>query len=227
MRWRRWVMAPGFGTFGHVRRPRRADSVERVQGWVRHEGDGSACHQGRLLVATPLIGDPNFERTVVLLLLHGADGAFGLVLNRPSTVPVGHVVPDWEHGVAAPEVLFLGGPVDVERVVGIGMGTDADPAPDLEDGGFPILVGGYRAVDLNRPPSVLAPDPGARLFAGSAGWGPGQLEDEIAEGAWWPCDTRAEDIVTADPVGLWRRVLRRQPGEVAWFANCPEDPTVN
>jgi len=179
-------------------------------------------HRGRLLVATPLIGDPSFERTVVLLLDHGDDGAFGMILNRPSDVPVGEVAPAWAHQVSAPGVLFIGGPVRSEHVSGLARARDQDPAH------FESLIGDLGTVDLHQQPED-GPSTwdGLRLFAGSAGWAPGQLEDEIAEGAWWALDADPDDVMTTRPDDLWVRVLRRQHGEVAWFANCPRDPSAN
>lgn len=177
---------------------------------------------GRLLVATPLIGDPNFERVVVLLLAHGPEGAFGVVLNRPSDTSVDEVAPGWGDHVAGPGVVFVGGPVALDAVVGIGR-----PAGE-PTGGFSPLAGGVGTVDLHHPPDPGSrPWAGLRLYAGSAGWAPGQLEDEVAEGAWWPLDSSPDDVLTGDPSGLWKRVLRRQVGPTAWFANCPHDPTAN
>ena len=93
---------------------------------------------------------------------------------------------------------------------------------------FGVVVGDLGTVDLHQPPEPGEhPWQGVRLFAGSAGWAPGQLEDELTEGAWWPVDADPDDVLTGDPGGLWVRVLRRQPGSVAWFANHPDDPTVN
>jgi putative transcriptional regulator len=178
-------------------------------------------HVGRLLVATPLIGDPNFERTVVLLLAHLDAGAFGVILNRPSDTTVDEVVGEWAPWAAPPGAVFLGGPVGPSAVVGLGR-CDAP----LE--GFEPLVGAVGTIDLNRPPEPGDPQPEAvRLFAGSAGWASGQLEDELAEGAWWLVDADADDVLTRDPSSLWPRVVRRQPGRVAWFANHPGDTSVN
>ena len=177
-------------------------------------------HAGRLLVATPLIADPNFERAVVLLVAHDADGAFGVVLNRPSETPVAEVAPDWSPLAAAPGVVFIGGPVSREAVLGLGRCPDADP-----DAG--ALVGDCAPVDLHDPPPIDAPWTSVRLFAGSAGWAPGQLEDELAEGAWWPVDAEPDDVVGDDVDGLWGRVLRRQPGELAWHSTRPHDPNLN
>lgn len=177
---------------------------------------------GRLLLATPLIGDPNFERTVILLLAHGADGAFGVVLNRPSDTRVHHVAEEWADHVTAPGVVFVGGPVGADAVLGLGR-DGSDPRA-----GFERLVGDVGTIDLHAPPpDGERPWLGLRLFAGSAGWAPGQLEDELAEGAWWLADALVDDVLTSDPAGLWVRILRRQPGQVAWFANHPSDPTAN
>jgi len=180
-------------------------------------------HAGRLLVATPLIGDPNFERTVVLLLAHGHEGAFGVVINRPSETTVVEVAEAWADQVAAPGVVFVGGPVSGDSVLGIAR-AGADPGPT-----FGALVGDLGTVDLHAPPPPTGAHRwlGLRLFAGSSGWAPGQLEDELAEGAWWAVDTEPDDLVTTDPSGLWARVLRRQAGQVAWFANHPLDTSAN
>src|SRR5690348_7418296 len=72
---------------------------------------------GRLLVANPLLPDPNFDRTVVLLLAYGDDGALGLVLNRPSETRLSAPLPEWEPVAATPAVLFVGGPVQHQAVI--------------------------------------------------------------------------------------------------------------
>lgn len=180
-------------------------------------------HAGRLLVATPLIGDPNFERTVLLLLAHGVDGAFGVVLNRPSPAEVREVAPEWAPHVAAPAVVFVGGPVGSDSVIGLARGCGVDA------GRVAVVVGDIGTVDLHHPPDVDDDHhwDALRLFAGSAGWSAGQLEDELMEGAWWAVDAQPDDLFTTDPSTLWSRVLRRQRGQVAWFANHPPDPTAN
>ena len=162
---------------------------------------------GRLLVATPLIGEGTFERTVILLLAHGTEGALGVVLNRPSETPADGIVPGWGERASEPGVMFVGGPVGENAVIG------------LHPGG---------TIDLNVAPDDTDPLPDqVRLFAGSAGWGPGQLEGEIGEGAWWVVDAEPGDAFSAEPTELWPRVLRRQPGVTAWFAVYPPDPMVN
>jgi len=178
-------------------------------------------HVGRLLVATPLIGDPHFERSVVALIDHGPEGSFGVVLNRPSDTAVAAVAPEWADHVPAPGVLFVGGPVAADTVMGFGH------LPPGQSRDFRPLVAGMGTVDLHDPPAPGEDWAGVRLFAGSAGWAPGQLDDELSEGAWWPVDAEPGDLLSTDPSGLWRRVLRRQPGTIAWFANAPTDPSSN
>ena len=174
---------------------------------------------GRLLVATPVIADPNFERTVVLILAHGSDGAFGVVLNRPGDLLVSEVAAPWAAAVGWPAVVFVGGPVGSDAVLGLGRAEEAIP-------GATVLPGGCTLVDLDED-SCDGRWSSVRLFAGSAGWAGGQLEDEVAEGAWWAVDAGADDLLTIDPEGLWAAVLRRQRGELAWFANYPMDPCAN
>ncbi len=194
-------------------------------------GDGSLT--GRLLVATPLLGDPNFERTVVLILSHDADeGAFGVVLNRPSQTEVLELLPDWSSTAAEPSLMFLGGPVGPSGVVGVavvapGSADGADGGGSAERGWQPV-VDRIGTVDLNqRPEEIDVPLTGVRLFAGSAGWITGQLEGEIEEGAWWVVDADQADVLSRTPRELWRDVLRRQPAPVCWFAAFPPDPLVN
>ena len=189
---------------------------------------------GHLLVATPTIGDPNFARRVVLVLDHGVGGALGVVIDRPGGVAVGQLLPRW-HGLAtAPAELFTGGPVARNSVIGLarlaGRGLAAADAPGCPVG-WRLLVDDERpvgTVDLNADPEPYAGSiVGARLFSGYAGWESGQLEDEIAEGSWYVVPAEARDPISADPEGLWRRILRRQGGALALVSGYPDDPTHN
>jgi putative transcriptional regulator len=183
---------------------------------------------GRLLVASPTLMDPNFTRTIVLLLDVDDGGVLGVVLNRPSEVTVGEVLEPWAGAVGAPGVLFRGGPVGTDTALGVA--TLADEARTAEDQpvGWRPLFDGTGLVDLDAPSEVIVPAlHGLRIYAGYAGWSYGQLEAEIAEGAWYVVPGERQDVFNSDPGGLWHQVLRRQPGPLAWLATFPDDPTQN
>jgi putative transcriptional regulator len=184
----------------------------------------TATFRGRLLVSTPALTDPNFDRTVALLLEHSTEGgALGIVLNRPTATTIVEAIPDWAMLATAPAVLYLGGPVGIGTIIALARSrTD-----DLPAGAEPVsdhLV----AVDLALDPEALAPAISAlRVWTGYAGWAPGQLEEEVAQDAWFVVDASETDVTTGEPDGLWRAVLSRQDGTLAWFANYPDDPAHN
>ena len=181
-----------------------------------------ASHQGRLLVATPSLLDPNFERTVVLLLDHDPDGALGIVLNRPTPRPVETVLDGWGGLVAEPSLLFTGGPVEQLAVVGLAVGRAGVLVPDR------AIAGRIRAVDLTADPDEVATEvEQVRVFSGYAGWSPGQLEEELEQGAWIALDATDQDVVSTDPEQLWRTVLARQQGLLRALADFPDDPRLN
>jgi putative transcriptional regulator len=180
--------------------------------------------RGRLLVATPDLADPNFFRTVVLVLEHSSDGALGVVLNRPSTATtVEDPLPAWAPLAADPPVIFVGGPVQPEAAIGLAHRADAAD-PD----GFAPLSGELGTVDLERDPTDVAPRVDRiRVFAGYSGWGPRQLEGELESGGWFVVGAEPSDLWTAEPEALWRAVLRRQPGSERLFADFPLDARFN
>lgn len=181
---------------------------------------------GRLLVAAPLLIDPNFERSVLLLLDHDEEGSLGLILNRPSVVYVGSVLPPWEGRTIGTDVLFSGGPVADDSALALGLlpGPFDGPEPD----GFRRVAGPFGLVDLDcDPDSALADLEAVRIFAGYAGWGADQLADEIAEGAWYVVDGGPVDVFAPGSVDLWQRVLRRQRGDLAFVATPSVDPSLN
>jgi putative transcriptional regulator len=179
---------------------------------------------GRLLVATPVLDDPNFRRAVVLLLDHNDEGALGIVVNRPLEVDVSVVLPVWQPYATAPGRLFQGGPVALDSALGV----VAVPGDAEEPVGVKRIIGSLGLVDLDIPPEIIAGGvAGLRIFAGYSGWGAGQLEGEIAEGAWYVVDAEPRDPFTDTPQLLWRQVLRRQRGDLAFVSTFPEDPTQN
>lgn len=163
---------------------------------------------GQLLVACPPLDDPNFDRTVVLMLEHNDVGALGVVLNRPR--PEGEIegLEAWWDRLAPPAVVFSGGPVETDALIALAH-TD----------------GGWESLDLAGPPPDGVRD--VRIFRGYSGWSPGQLEYEIDEGAWMVFDAVPGDLVSVRPHELWRVVLRRQGGRLAWIADAPDHLSLN
>lgn len=168
---------------------------------------------GRLLVAAPGLFDPNFLRTVIVVLTHNEEGAFGLVLNRPSDSPVADHLPELASSTADPAVVFVGGPVEPE--VAFALQRDEEGAG---------AVPGVGVVDLM---DGASPPTDCRVFAGYAGWGPAQLDAELEEGSWYVVDAMVDDVFTDDPGALWAGVLRRQGGHLALIASFPLDPSLN
>jgi putative transcriptional regulator len=179
---------------------------------------------GRLLVATPALRDPNFERTVVLLVAHEEGGALGVVLNRATEVSVSDVLGPWGSLANEPAVVFEGGPVQPEAAICLARVRTGSG----ELTGFNRVAGAVGTVDLSADPDALRADVvGVRVFAGYAGWGPGQLEAEIETGSWFVFDALPGDAFAGRPDDLWPMVLRRQGGLMAAVAHFPADPTLN
>jgi putative transcriptional regulator len=157
-----------------------------------------------------------------------ADGTLGVVLNRPTEVPVGQVLEQWTDLVTQPSVVFKGGPVSPNSALALALVPGKDePLGWRALDGAPALAR-LGLLDLDTPPSVLAPAIASlRVYAGYAGWSPGQLKDEIEEGAWHVVTAEPGDVFAAAPDVLWRTVLRRQEGDLAFLATYPDDPGLN
>jgi putative transcriptional regulator len=190
---------------------------------------GSDPKAGRLLVATPVLGDPNFRRAVVLIVEHEVtEGTLGVVLNRPTKIPVGQVLEQWTELATDPSVLFRGGPVAQNSALALAMVPGKEePLGWRALDGAPALAR-LGLLDLDAPPRLLAPAiTSLRVYAGYAGWSPGQLAAEIDEGAWFVLPAEPGDVFAAEPEQLWRAVLRRQEGDLAFLATYPDDPSLN
>ena len=163
----------------------------------------SASLRGRLLVATQQLSDRNFFRTVVLMLEHG-EGALGVVLNRPTAVPVDRAAPDWRALVGEPPVVFSGGPVEPTAAIALARSDGIG----LPEGAFTRHSEQFGMVDLNCDPAeLLGLVHDLRIFSGYAGWGAGQLEEEIGGGGWLVLNSAGFDPLTSDPSTLWNAAL--------------------
>jgi putative transcriptional regulator len=177
--------------------------------------------RGQLLIASPSLLDPNFQRTVVLIAEHDEGGAMGIVLNRTTEFAVADAAPPLADIVEPGALVYSGGPVQPTAVVILAQFHDAAAAavPVFEDVGF---VGGEPDFE------ILADEIArARVFAGLGGWGPGQLESELERDDWILEPALARDVFADDPDSLWGEVLERKGGSFALLARMPLDPSLN
>jgi putative transcriptional regulator len=181
---------------------------------------------GSALVAAPGLQDPNFRRTVVLIIDHRRSGTLGVVLNRPSDVAVRDVLPLWGPHATVPRSLYVGGPVQRRAalcVAALPAGVDAEGTE-----GMIKVRGSLALVDLDADPDLMAPRlRGLRVFAGYAGWGGGQLAAEISRGDWLVVPALPDDVLAPPDTDLWGRILRRQGMPLALLASYPTDPALN
>ena len=172
--------------------------------------------RGSLLIAAPHLGD-YFHRTVVLVLEHNEDGAMGLVLNRPTESEVMEAVPSLASLVDGSDIVHAGGPVQPDSVLILGDFEEPEQAGTQVVGTLGLLDPERPEADLNR----------VRVFAGYAGWGPGQLELELEEEAWIVEPPIPPELFPDDPSTLWSDVLERKGGQYALVARMPDDPSLN
>lgn len=183
---------------------------------------------GKLLVASPLLREPTFARTVVAMLEHNTDGALGVVINRPVDAPLIDVLPPVAEIATSPAVLFSGGPVSPEAAIALGMTQIGAPQRGTTSEAWRPVTPTLVSVDLDYDPIVLGTELRAlRVFAGYSGWSAGQLEGEIAEGAWYVVDSLPGDAFEESPDRLWSMVLRRQQWPLSAVATFPSDPSLN
>jgi putative transcriptional regulator len=212
-----------------MRRKRTGGDVRESPFLLHHGSMAEAIYVGRLLVATPLLDDPNFRRSVVLVLEHDEDGGtLGVVINRPSEITVTQVLPSWDPLVTGPSVLFEGGPVQTDSALALAAVLSGEEPLGWRRLQGRSVTSRLGTVDLDAPPEILAGEiTQMRIFAGYAGWTAGQLEGELEEGAWYVVDSEPGDTFDSDPATLWRTVLRRQQGDLALVATFPDDPQQN
>jgi putative transcriptional regulator len=176
--------------------------------------------RGQLLIAGPGLVDHNFWRTVVLIVEHTEDGALGLVLNRPSETTVGEAVSELRQLLDVDDPLYVGGPVQPSALIVLAEFDRPDEAALIAFDDIGVLAGSAHE----------DPEHGVRrgrAFVGHAGWGPGQLDDEVERGDWILEPAKREDAFSNHPLKLWEAVLTRKGGSYALVARMPSDPSVN
>jgi putative transcriptional regulator len=186
---------------------------------------------GCLLIAAPPLTGAAFVQTVLYVLEHDDTGTAAVILNRPSHTPVGQVLPDWHDVVSDPSVVFSGGPVQPDGALCLGLlkgaALTALPPGPAAPAVRPV-VDAICTVDLDGDVDpIVAATTGLRVFAGHAGWSPGQLDGELAEGAWFVVPGEPGDVFATVPELLRRDVLRRQPGPLRLLSTYPRDPSLN
>ncbi len=175
---------------------------------------------GQLLIAGPSLFDPNFRRTVLLIGHHDDDGAVGVVLNRSLEVPVREAVPALAGLVEAEDPVFLGGPVQQDGIVVVADFVDPSRAEVL-------AVGSIGFLPPESDEDIATVIRRARVFAGYAGWGAGQLEAELDEDSWIVEPARPDDVFHPEPARLWDDVLRRKGSAFDMLRLMPDDPSLN
>jgi putative transcriptional regulator len=178
---------------------------------------------GSLLVALPALVDPNFAQTVVLLLDHDEDGTLGVVLNRPTEVLAADVLPSVAGLLESSALVFSGGPVAPQNAIAVGALAVREPDPVW----FRRVFADIGLVDVEALEDGSASVTQVRIYAGYAGWTPGQLDAELAEGAWHVLPLLPADVFNSEPQDLWRAVFRRQPAPLSFLATWTTDPDSN
>jgi putative transcriptional regulator len=172
--------------------------------------------EGTILIADKNLSDPNFQKTVVLLMMYDDHGAVGLVLNRQSDIQVSQLLPGVKEARDRTDTAFTGGPVEPKSVLAL---LRSNKAPD----GAQHIVGDIWAIldqDLLQDTMTSHPGPDKlRFYLGYAGWGPGQLEAETDAGAWRVIRANATTVFDASPESLWDRVVQSLDLRLARAAN--------
>lgn len=178
--------------------------------------------KGKLLLSEPMLQDPNFRRTVVLLCEHNSDGSFGLIINKPIPITLNEVMP----GQNLPDIpLYIGGPVQPDTL------HILHKLGEAISGAQEITPGVYWGGDFDEIRQMLtlgvADEEDCRFFIGYSGWAEGQLQDEMDQGGWLVADNCPDYSFTGDPDHLWRQILKDMGGDYSILSNFPENPKMN
>lgn len=178
---------------------------------------------GSILISEPYLGDPNFERTVVLICSHSEDeGTFGLVLNRMSNLKLSDVIDVYSDSFEAE--LGIGGPVQYNTLHYVHRLTQLPQAVKL---GEDVYWGGDFEMLRTMIGSGLVSPSEIRFFLGYSGWTPGQLQEEIDKNVWIVNNNAANKLFNLEADSLWRSILREMGGKYKVLSNYPVDPRLN
>lgn len=179
--------------------------------------------RGCFLIANPSLRDPNFCRTVVLLCEHGEEGSMGLVINRPTEYSLEEALSGLDLGTD--QRLWWGGPV--QNQVALVLHRDVAGASGAREvvGGIGLVADTDSLQLLLRDSSPLERQ--VRVFSGYAGWGSGQLLDEMREGSWFVAPVRADLVFDFEPENVWAEALKLLGARYEFLATMPLDPRVN
>lgn len=178
--------------------------------------------KGHLLLDGGKLRGSFFDRTVVLICQHDAEGAFGLVLNKSSGSTLREmIIADMPEGLKD-HALYLGGPVQPAALSYLHADNFIPDANVL-----PNLTLGHSLDDLIDLGASFSPTRRLRVFAGYAGWAPGQLEEELKRDAWLTHPASLDLVFDAKPATLWKRILMEKGWKYRLLAEAPEDPAMN
>jgi putative transcriptional regulator len=185
---------------------------------VKERGQSTKSFAGHLLLASPAMKDPNFRRTVILMSAHDGDGALGAVLNRPEGRTLGVLNPEFALTALGGLPVYRGGPVETDKLIL----TSWQRRDDVGEFQLNFGLEPQRAIELLGTPGVTV-----RAFLGYAGWGKGQLENEMRHQTWYTAPLSDCDLADGSGAGLWRTILGSLGPDLKLQADEPDDPGMN
>jgi len=181
-------------------------SILVYPGIQTQSGPGKRVEKGDVLIADPKLQGSYFEGSVILITDHGPNGSIGVIVNRPTTMRLLHALPEIKEFKDRADILYLGGPVSPQSMVLL-LQTQ-----HLFDSSHLVFDNIYFSGDMETLLSIIKkadPEDEYRVYSGYAGWGPGQLDGELARGVWRVLRAFPNDIFNEEPESVWERMIRR------------------
>jgi putative transcriptional regulator len=177
---------------------------------------------GKILLSEPLLADPNFSRTVILLTEHNEDGTVGFVLNKPVDLELHDVIDEFPKFNGK---LYMGGPVDNDRLYYLHtLGNKLADSEEVIDGLF--WGGDFEALKTLIDTNQITPKD-IRFFSGYSGWAEKQLDEEIADKAWIVASATTDQVMNLDIDSLWKNLMGSLGKKYSIMSKFPEDPSLN